>query len=332
MLYFFKFCFIIIRFGVSLVLVRKKAKQQAATYLQAMEEKLAGKFDEATFNKITKSHSVYLSIVNNAFTLLHGRTTSAIEKERSINYFICSSLFDNFFDDTLLTVAEIEQITFKPFSFSPKTFDEKAFLQAHLFLLKDMQNVTDYLMVLRKEFEAQALSMKQFTTTISDSEIQQITFEKGGNAVFMCRYYLDVIPTAEEEQCWYSLGTMIQLSNDLFDIYKDLQQNIQTLPVRCTNAFSMEQFYLEQISRMKQNIRELPYPNNRKLTFSISMAATYVLGLVAIDQLKRLQGNAAKLPDFSLLQRNELIVDMEKPINIFRWLKFVYQHGKLSAT
>jgi len=297
-----------------------------------MEEKFREKFDDATFKKVVKSHSVFLPIVNDAFALLHGRETNVIEQERSINYFICSSVFDNFFDDKLLTVDQIESITFNPNRFIPATFDEKVFLQAHLFLLNGMKDTKDYFVVLRKEYEAQSASMKQFNNAISDEEIRNITFEKGGNAVLMCRYYLDLDPTTEEEECWYLLGTMIQLSNDLFDIYKDLHQNIQTLAVRCTDAYSMEKFFMEQVNGIRKNIATLPYSSNRKLQFSISMAATYVLGLTAIDQLKRLQANSAKLPSFKTLQRKELIVDMENPMNIWRWIKFIYQHGKLLPT
>lgn len=332
MLYLFKFSFIIIRFGLSLVSVRKKAKQQTIAYLQRMEETLDGKFDDATFKKVVKSHSVFLPIVSDAFTLLHGRKTNSMEQERSINYFICSSIFDNFFDEKLLPVDQIESITFRPEQFVPSTFDEKAFLQAHLFLLNGMKDRKDYFNVLRNEFVAQAASIKQFNKTISNKEIEEITFEKGGNAVLMCRYYLDTEPTKEEEECWYQLGTMIQLSNDLFDIYKDLLQNIQTLATRCTNVYEIEKTFLHQVNGLRKNIATLPYSNSRKLAFSISMASTYTLGLVAINQLKKLQGRSATLPMFKTLPRMALIVDMEKPSNIWRWIKFVYQHGKLLPT
>jgi len=329
MLYFFKFCFIVIRFGLRLVWVRKRAIKQAMTYVEQIEKKLQGKFDAATFKKVVKSHSVYLAIVNDAFTLLHGRTTSAIEQERSIHYFICSSLFDNFFDNQQLTLAQIEAITFQPHHFQPTSFDESAFLQSHLFLLNGMKDTTEYLGVLRKEFDAQVASMEQFDSAITNQAIEHITFEKGGNAVLMCRYYLDIIPTKEEEACWYLLGSMIQLSNDLFDIYKDLQENIQTLANRTVDAHAMQSFYLRQVNSMKQKIQLLPYSATRKEAFSISMAATYTLGLVAIRQLKQIQGNLKSLPALAHLPRKQLIVDMEKPKNICYWIKFLYRHGKL---
>lgn len=308
---------------------RSLGKKHGIATLTQIETSLQGKFDTATHKKVVKSHSLYLPIVNDAFTLLHGRKTNQEEQFRSIQYFICSSLFDNFWDDKTHTPEQIEAITFSPHQYQPTSFDEKVFLQAHTFLLAQMQDTTAYLQVLRKEFDAQKASMQQFDVTITNDTIQHITFEKGGNAVLMCRYYLDVQPTKPEEECWYLLGTMIQLSNDFFDTYKDLQQQIQTLPVRCTNAYQMESFFLQQVNKMKQNINGLPYGKQQKFVFSLSMAATYCLGLTAIEQLKKLQGNATSLPNFTSLPRKALIIDMEKPATIWLWIKLVYKHTKL---
>ena len=331
MVYFIRFCTILLSFGFRFLGDRKKSARQAETLIRRIELQLEGYFDKVTYHKVVKSYSVYKSIVLDPFSLLHGRRISLIEQERSIHYFICSSLFDNFFDDRLLTVAEIESITFQPESYTAKSFDEKAFLLSHLFLLNGMKDTGEYLTVLRREFEAQRNSLKQFDPTVTDDEIQQITFEKGGNAVLMCRYYLNITPVPEEEDCWFTLGTLIQLSNDLFDIYKDLQDRIHTLPVRCYNAYEMEQLFLNQVGRLKSNIALLPYSGEKKQAFSIAMATTYALGITAIEQLKSLQGKADRLPHFETLPRKALIIDMEKPANRWRWIRQVYRMGNLSV-
>ena len=329
MLYFFRFCFTIIIFGVRLVLVRRKALHQASLILRKMEQQYGGVFDDATFKKVTKSYSVWLPSVLDSFTALHGRKSTPVEQERSVHYFICSSLFDNFFDDKLLSIPEIEAITFDPRNFIARDFNEKAFLHSHLLLLNAMTDTIDYLNVLRHEFHAQVESMQQFDVNITDEQIKDITFEKGGNAVLMCRYYLDVNPSVEEEHCWYQLGILIQFSNDLFDIHKDLQDGIQTLAIRCTDAYAIEKMYVEQVKELQQNIAKLPFRKDIKTNFSIVMASAYALGLTAIENLKLIQGNNNQLPDLKTLSRKHLIIDMEKPVAIFKWLQQVYKHGKL---
>ncbi len=329
MWYFLQFSYTLSIFSLRLFFGRKKAKAACVGYLRQIENKLNGQIDTATFKKIVKSHSTYLFIVNNPFTQLHGRNTTPMEQERSINYFICSSYFDNFWDDQSHTYEQIEQITFNPNNYSATTFPEKAFLQSHLFLLNSVQNHQPYLAVLRKEFEAQAASMQQFDQNISNDQIQHITFEKGGNAVLMCRYYLDVQPTKQEEDTWYILGTLIQLSNDLFDIHKDLQQGIQTLATRCTEIYAMETFYQKQVDKLKANIHSLPYSRAKKFRFSIAMAATYCLGFTAIQHLQNIQGFNKTLPPLSNLSHKQLMIDLEKPKQIWVWARQVYKHAKL---
>lgn len=328
-MYFIRFLFALLYFGIRVVLVRWRGGKQAVGLLRALEQQFDGQFDAATFRKVVKSHSVYLSIVNDAFTGLHGRNTNRKEQERSILYFICSSLFDNFFDDQSRSHDAIMAMTFAPDTYTPTDFNDRVGIYAHQQLLAYVKDKHAYLAVLKKEYAAQAASQEQFDAQISNERIQAITFEKGGNAVLLCKFYLDVEAGNAESAAWYRLGTLIQLSNDLFDIYKDTQAGIHTLATRCTDAYAMETHYLNLVSDMHQCIQQIPTTAWRKQRFSIAMAGTYALGLVAIQQLKKLQGASAQLPQFANLPRKALIVDMEQFGNMWRWLRFVYQFGKL---
>lgn len=330
MVYFINFCRNILRLSMHVIVVRKKALQQATNYLHGIEQKFSGNFDDATFNKIAKSYSLWLPMVTDSFARLYGNYASAAQQERTIHYFICSSLFDNFFDHKLLPVQQIENITFNYQSFQPQTFEERVSLHSHSFLLNHILEKQEYLSVLRKEFNAQAASLNQFNQNISDEEIQHITFDKGGNAVLMCYYYTDVEGTVEEKNCWYALGTLIQLSNDLFDIYKDLQDGVETLATRCTDAYQFEKIFLHQVQILKQNIQRLPCNKSHKQNFSTCVSSSYVLGLIAIDNLKRIQINHNNhLPSLISLSRKELIIDMEKLSNIFKGIKFAYKFAHI---
>jgi hypothetical protein len=328
-MYVLRFIFILVKFAFKLPAVRKQAAIDATTYLHSVEARLNGQFDEFTFKKITKSHSLYLPIVNDSFTALHGRSTNKTEQLRSVHYFICSSVFDNFWDNKTHTAEQIAAIFYQPQQYQPASFDENVFVESHLFLLNEVKRKEAYLQVLDKVFTAQQLSLKQFDKDITNEAIQHITFEKGGNSVLLCNYYLDVEPTKAEEQCWYLLGTMIQLTNDLFDTYKDLQQHSYTLATRCTNVYEVESIYLHQIAQLKHCIAQLPYKKNLKQYFSIVMASTYTLGLVAVEQLKKIQGNNATMPDLRYLPRKALIIDMEKISNVWLWIKLIFKYGKL---
>lgn len=328
-MYLLRFILIVTKFAFRLPAIRKQAAIEATAHLQEVEKRLQGKFDDFTFKKIVKSHSLYLHIVNDSFTALHGRLTNKEEKLRSIHYFTCSSLFDNFWDNKTHSLEELKTISFESETYQPKTFDEKVFLESHLFLKNYVEDKAAYNNVSQKVFLAQQLSLKQFDKEITNEAIQHITFEKGGNSVLLCSYYLDIKPTKAEEQCWYLLGTMIQLINDLFDTYKDLQQHSYTLATRCTNVYEVEKIYLHQIRQIKNCITLLPYKKRVKQYFSIVIASTYTLGLVAVEQLKHIQANEKEMPDLRYLPRKALITDMEKFSNIWLWVKLIYKYGKL---
>lgn len=308
---------------------RKKQTAFAHRLLNELETKFNGRFDDATRKKIAVSHGIYNPMIIDAFCALHNRRSTVTEQENLVHYFACSSLLDNFFDRNELSPEAIEAICFHPETYKPSGFDEAVFQHCHIHLLKCVQESNAYWQVFTAEVKAQQDSLKQFDHNIDDETIEAIMKAKGGNAVLMCRYYLNNDVSIAEENCWYSIGTIIQLTNDLFDIYKDINDGIATLATRCTNAYAMDAYVQQNITAIKKQIQLLPCSDLVKKRFSISMAGIYAFSLISINQLKQLQGNKPQLPEFKSLPRKSLIIDMEKPANIIRWFRYVYRFARL---
>ena len=328
MVYFFRFSATLLQLASYIIRSRKQETARAYTLLDTVEAQWKGRFQPATRRKIAVSYGIYNAMICDAFTRLHGRFTTTDEKERLIHYFICSSLFDDFTDYGIVTEQQLLAMSFQPQSYTPETFDERVFLQSHLLLLNFVHDKPAYEKITRALYKAQLVSKQQYKSQLPDETIQEITFTKGGYSVLLCRHYLAINSGNIEEECWYRIGTIIQLTNDLFDIYKDLQDQIDTLPNRMTNAYTFEQFFLRQVNEMNLLIEQLPHSKQRKQSFRLSMAGIYAFGLIAIDQLKTIQGNNLQLPDFKTLPRKALIVDMEQIKNIRKWLRFTYQQAK----
>ncbi|WP_147313897.1 hypothetical protein [Deminuibacter soli] len=331
MRYFFWFWTTTVQLAFYIVRSRRRETARAYALLATIEQQYQGNFNKATRKKIAVSHGIYNPMICDAFTRLHGRLTSDSEKMRLVHYFICSSLFDDFTDYPTISEEQLLQLSFQPEQYHGDSFDEKVFRQSHLLLKEYVHDKAAYENIARQLYKAQLFSRKQSHSSLPEETIREITFTKGGYAVLLCRHYLDVQATAAEDECWYRMGTIIQLTNDLYDIYKDLQEHITTLPGSMTNAYAFELFFLEQVNAMKAAIKALPYPQQRKQTFSLAMAGIYSFGLIALDQLKTLQGNALQLPDLHTLPRKALIVDMEKMANRRKWFAFTYKHARLSA-
>ncbi|HEY9261388.1 hypothetical protein, partial [Chitinophaga sp.] len=206
--------------------MRRQEAKWASNRVKELETPLGGRLDDFTFRKIVNSYAIYNPMMCDAFTALRGRASRKAEKERMLQYFICSSLFDNFCDRKELSQEALHQLSFAPESYTAGSFDEQLFLQCHLFLRDGVRDKSFYEKVTHGVYQSQVDSVKQFDHTLSDEEITDITIRKGGYAVLLCHFYLDDPASEPEQQCWYQIGGIIQLINDLYDIHKDYQEGI----------------------------------------------------------------------------------------------------------
>jgi hypothetical protein len=307
----------------------KQSEKWATEYLHTVELKFNGNFDQKTLEKVVKRYSIQQHFINDSFSSLYGRTNNANEKERNLLYFIMVSVYDDFFDDKTLTLEQIDAIFYHPDEYSAETFFEKVFIYTHTRLLNDVEDSAQYF----KDFEglhiAQKDSLEQFNPNVSDEALLSITTRKGGYCLLMCRHYLDTPYLVEADTTWYALGGVIQLTNDLYDIYKDMQEGIITLAIRAKQYEAIYALYHKHAEALNESIKKLPVTNSRKSDLSIILNVIAAFGYVALDNLARLQANNVNLPAFETLARKELIIDMEKNTNRFKLLKFTYQNASL---
>jgi hypothetical protein len=329
MRYFFWFWPKVIRLALYVIRTRAKETRWAYAQLDDLEARFGGHFQPATKYKIAVSYGIYTPMVCDAFTRLRGRKTDREERRRYLLYFICSSLFDDFTDYSLISPEQLHAISFQPDIYQPSSFDEKLFLFAHQTLKQAVRHREAYEEVSRQLFEAQEQSRAQANGNLDEATIRQITFAKGGYSVLLCNYYLKTDGTPDEKRCWYQIGTLIQLTNDLYDIHKDMQEGFTTLTTRMRDAYSFEAFFIGEINSMKTQIRQMAYPPSQLKVFSLCMAGIYAFGLIALAQLKRIQGQASSLPEMATIPRKALIIDMEKPANLIRWFKYTYRYARL---
>ena len=329
MRYFIWFWTRVIREAFAIVFRRRRETRRAYRLLDEIAVQFKGRFNPDIRRKVAVSYGIYLPMVCQPFARLAGRTISEVEKRRFILYFICSSVFDDFTDRGLLSEAELYALSFRYQQPPGQDFDQRVFKACHHQLREAVMDRAGYDDVSRRLYEAQQQSRAQYRSRLSREEIRKITFDKGGYAVQLCSFYLDQETDQAVRDCWYQLGALIQLTNDLYDIHKDLQDEIVTLPNTMMDAAAFEQFFNVEIAAMKDRISRLPYASHRKQDFSLSMAGIYAFGLIAIRQLKTIQNRAAHMPDMHKVKRRQLIIDMERPANLLRWFTYTYRYARL---
>jgi hypothetical protein len=94
------------------------------------------------------------------------------------------------------------------------------------------------------------------------------------------------------------------------------------------DARAFRLFFEKQVRGMQEAVAQMSGPAYNISQFRLAMAGIYAFGFIALDQLAELQGNEATLPAFSSLPRKALIIDMERPGNLIKWLRYAYKEWR----
>jgi hypothetical protein len=303
----------------------RRSKKFATQYLHELESRFNGKFDQHIFNKVIKWNSILQHFVCNSFSDLYGRYNTAIEEERNLMYFTTTALYDEIIDTKSLPINELDELFYHPEKAVANNFEQAALLHLHLELLNQVPDKEEYWTVINNIHTAQKDSIKQFDSTTNNEDLLSITQRKGGYSLLMCRHYLDLPKSKEIDTCWYMLGSVIQMTNDLYDIYKDVQAGIETFATRAKKSTEIESIYINQVNQLFESIKKLPFPATKRNKLLTTLSAIPSFGYIALENLKKIQGNSRELPTMNTIERNKLIIDMEKPQNLIRLIKYSYQ-------
>ena len=173
--------------------------------------------------------------------------------------------------------------------------------------------------------EIQVETIKQTARGIAVEELERITYTKGAVSVIIYHQALDDVATNEMMDTLFGIGSLYQLGNDIFDLYKDTRDNIYTLVNTCDDYVAFKENFINRIKLQNQKIMALPYAQKNKKEFCIVINAINARSLVAIDRLIRLQKKKGKKIDWWKLERKNMICDMEKTRNILRWVYYIFK-------
>ena len=327
-MYFIIYSYHIVRLLARMLFGLTLSENKADKLLKIIELQFNGKFAPTTFKKIKKFQGIQQFIINDSFANFEDRTTNTKERENNKLYFILASLYDDLMDENIVSQTVLNEMFLNPARATPGSFSETVLIDTHLRLLSLVHNKEAYQKVLNSIHQAQIDSLEQLKNDISLDRILSITERKGGYSLLMCRHYIEMSNNENIDNCWYQLGGMIQMTNDLYDIYKDTIAGIYTFANTQNEFDKIRNQYVSQIHKYKISVEKLDYDDSKKLKFQIKLSLIPALGYVALENLKQLQGKADNLKPFKEYARKDLIVDMEKVSNILKLFKYSYQIAK----
>ena len=293
--------------------------------MKDLEQKHQGKFDPSAIKKAARFQGVQQVFINDAFTQLVDRNSSSFESTSNKLYFTLTGLYDDIIDQQLIDEKTLNQLFEDPTLTQTDLFETKVLVDVHLNLLNRVKNISDYKSILTNVHQAQKDSLQQINTQIDKNALLDITLRKGGYSLLMCKQYIDLPNSKELDQCWYYLGGVIQITNDLFDIYKDLQEGIQTIPNTTKNLNDIEIVYNQLVHNFIQSLHQLPFEKSKIDILKIKLSPIPAFGYIAIQNLSKIQGQQNTLPDLNKIPRKDLIIDMEKTVNRIKLIQEAYK-------
>ena len=299
-------------------------------YLDELEEKYNGKFQPEQRNKILKYYGLFItSFLCSSYKRLYGKKLSDDERKRATLFGILTPVGDDLFDIDKLDKESIRQITFHPETFNATTFSAKVAKEIQTYLLQTVSHKEAYIKASKDVLDIQVETIKQTSPGISKDEMRRITYAKGAVSVIIYHQCLNEAADEQMLEVLFLIGSLYQLGNDIFDLYKDVRDNIYTLVNTCDDYTVFKNEFIERVKLQNQKIYALPYAQKDKEDFCIVMNTINARSLVAIDQFIATQKKYGSKVDWWKLERKEMIVDMEKTSNILKWLKYIFKLPKL---
>lgn len=308
---------------------KKYNKTFLLPYLQELETKYNGSFSIEQKKKITDYYGLFItSFLCSSYKRLYGKKLSESERKRATLFGILTPVGDDLFDIDKLDHESIAQITFHPEAFNAATFSAHVAKEIQSFLLKNVPHKEAYINASKAVLDIQVQTIKQTRADISTEEIKKITYTKGAVSVIIYHQCLDDAADEQMLEALFLIGSLYQLGNDIFDLYKDVRDNIYTLINTCDDYTTLKDKFVERVKLQNQKIMALPYAKEDKETFCIIMNTINARSMVALNQFINFQQKNGK-PDWWKLERKDMIVDMEKPSNFLKWFYYIWKLPRL---
>lgn len=299
--------------------VRKVLEQDIALARQHND----GSLDEEDFSKIRKYYGFGVpAIVGEGFCTLRGIPMTAQERQTSTCQGALTGLYDDFFDKSHIAAGDIRNMMDDPLQYHAETSLEKLFVH---FLSRVHSGLPDrgaFTSAFDRVYNAQQETILQLDPGLIREKILEITATKGGVSLLFYRSAFAHPLRQGEENALYLAGGLMQLGNDIFDVYKDHAQGIRTLVTSCRNIIEVRDEFNMQLKNTFAAMRRMDYParniKNHMHKFLLGMSRCWV----CLDQLEKLEEKSGGRFSPGEYSRSELVCDMEKAGNILRSLRY----------
>ncbi|WP_343700493.1 hypothetical protein [Chitinophaga sp.] len=303
---------------------RHYIKQRLPPLLQTIRPgEAAGNFPPSSIKRFSKYWELSLNIVCDSLYLLVDRQLSQEEHERILLLSIFGPLYDDLFDERILQLHQLEAFTLEPEKHQAACFTEHAVQQLYLRILNLSPCRNTVIEHMHQVFTWQKASLKQMSAQVQEEELYEITYKKSYYSILLYYSTLNYYPPENVRAMLYPMAGLLQLTNDAFDVYKDLGSGIYTVPNRYLNFDKIMQKFLADVALFNTSLASLPFQQPAKNKYSITIHALHAMGWMALKQLKENARGVQRPEELAALGRKALVCDMDSFSQKARWVRQV---------
>jgi hypothetical protein len=296
--------------------------------LKNQERYLTKQVSPALIKRTTKYLQLSLNVICDNLYQLTGRKLHADEHKRIVLLSMFGPLFDDLFDDRVLGHQQIESLVDAPETYIPVNSTDEQVVKTYLELLKMVPRQEQFIQHLKEVCYWQKESLRQLSDDISEEDLYNITYNKSYYAVLLYCSVLDNYPGKEILEIIYPVSGLMQLTNDAFDVWKDVHNGVYTLPNLHRNFEQLKNQFKVETALINNKLAKLPYTAKAKRAFAITVHALPAMGWMALEQLEQV---TAGVKDLKTLSRKKLVCDMDSLSQQIKWLKLIKRFSNYKA-
>lgn len=273
--------------------------------------------------KRIRIYTIQSCLTNSWFCQLRGKNANSAETRKAIYIGAITPFLDDLVDSEKINSEQI----FEQLRHLDKNSSEKIMIINYLYGKITNACIDKFNSIFTEALLAQDASLKQLQKEkLNHSELLEITLNKGASWTLLYRTILQNPIKNKENEAIITLGGLMQLTNDAFDVYKDFQNGQQSIFTNTNDLEPLNQQFVQLTHQMIAQFKQTDYSMKNKKQAIIQMMLIVSRGIICLEQLLQCQkktGNQFKIETYT---RKELICDMEKFGNIMKTVRVSYKY------
>lgn len=296
--------------------LRRYLKKEFLKDLQFPKELQKDYFYQSTYYNRTKQYMHANHFFGELLCLIRGKKMNQVERMRFANLSSCAPIFDDFFEEG----ADLEHIQYllaQPDLKNAQSEQEKLAVHFLNNILVSLKEPKEFLKAAEHLFMAQKLSKQQKSRQLTSEYLLRISEQKGGFSGLMYTYLLEGKKSPKFTELGYSLGSFGQIMDDIYDLYDDAKEGIQTFANQSKKVGDLRFIVEEQEQNLRLLAEEVALNQKTYQSFQDVLKIFISIVDLALEQYEKIESDWQIPPHRCLeMERHYWIKDMEKTSNI----------------